>query len=284
MTRFLPSSLLAFAALACGQSFEVASVRPAPPRTPDPPISEIDSAHVKLHLPLQGIVCAAYGMRADQVIVPQWALTARFDVEAKLPDGATTRQVPAMLQAMLADRFKMTMHRESREQQVWALVVAKDGLKMKAKAAPAADAEPMPEGTRDGCYPHAGMSGAIGARGGVTIANGDMKMTSGESGQRIEMSRIPSLIEWLNAELNIFGRMMGGPSVAIDKTGLTGEYEIVLEQKAPPAGLSPQDAADTLRNPWFLAAMEKLGLKLEQQEAPVETVVIDHIERAPTEN
>ena len=61
---------------------------------------------------------------------------------------------------------------------------------MKAQAAPRPDAEPVPEGTRDGCYPHAGMSGTFGRRGGVTIANGDMKMTNSENGQHIEMSRI----------------------------------------------------------------------------------------------
>ena len=289
MTRTFAFLLLA--ALACGQSaapaFEVASVRPAPPSpqgVADPPVSEIDSARVRLHLPLQGIVCAAYGVRADQVIGPQWIVNTRFDVEAKLPEGATVTQVPAMLQSLLADRFKLTMHRETREQEVYALVVPKDGLKMKAKTTASADAEPVPEGTRDGCYPHAGTTGAPGGRGAMAIANGDMKMTSGEAGQRIEMSRIPSLVEWLNAELRIFGRLMGGPSIVIDKTGLTGEYEIVMQQKAPPADQTPEDALATLRNPWFLASMEKLGLKLEKQKAPIETIVIDSIERNPTAN
>lgn len=105
---------MAWAQTPATPSFEVASVRAAPPTpvgTPNPPISEIDNARVRLHLPLQGIVCAAYGVRADQVIGPQWIVNTRFDVEAKLPDGGTVGQVPAMLQALLADRFKMTIHR-----------------------------------------------------------------------------------------------------------------------------------------------------------------------------
>src|SRR5580658_10982834 len=158
MTRSLTICMtLLGTAAAWGQApspaFEVASIRPSPPNppgTPNPPISDIDKARVKLHLPMQGIICAAYGVRADQVVGPAWLTTTRFDIEAKLPEGATVDQVPSMLQALLADRFKMTVHRESREQSVYALILGKDGLKMKPKVDPAASADAPPLATRDG--------------------------------------------------------------------------------------------------------------------------------------
>ena len=208
MTR--PFTFLLFAALACGQgppAFEVASVRPAPqppPGTPNPPVSLIDNAHVKFHLPLQGIVCAAYGVRADQVAGPAWIVNTRFDVEAKLPDGATAEQVPAMLQALLADRFKMTMHHESRDQTVSALVVSKDGFKLQPSRPPrrTRSLRHVAE-KRDGCFPHAGTSvTGTSAAFSIAIANGDTKITSGPKGQRVEVSSIrsPGRVSGLHAD------------------------------------------------------------------------------------
>ena len=84
--------------------------------------------------------------------------------------------------------------------------------------------------------------------------------------------------------LMILGPLSGNPSIVIDKTGLTGDYEIVLEQKAPPAGITAEEALDQLHNPWFLKALDTLGLKLEKQKVPVDTIVIDSIEKTPTAN
>jgi uncharacterized protein (TIGR03435 family) len=276
------------AAPAAAPAFEVASIRPSPPNppgTPNPPISEIDKARVKLHLPMQGIICAAYGVRADQVVGPAWLTNTRFDIEAKLPADATLDQVPVMLQTLLAERFKMTVHRESREQSVYALIVGKDGLKMKAKALDPSSADAAPAATRDGCYPHAGQGAGPGGRGS-TIANGDMKMSTGENGVLITMSRIPSLVEWLTTTMRLFSGLSGGPSVVIDKTNLKGEYDIHLEQKlvADTGAIAPGQSPAPLGDPWFFGALEKLGLKLERQKAPIETIVIDQIEKTPTEN
>jgi uncharacterized protein (TIGR03435 family) len=239
----------------------------------------------------------AYNVRADQIMAPMWINTTRFDIEAKLPEGATVEQVPPMLQALLADRFKMTVHRESREQSVYALVVGKDGLKMKAKAADAsvaAAADAPPPRTRDGCNPRANQSTSTDGKGN-TITNGDMKMSmrvdATKDGAKVEMSietsKTATLAEWLTTELSLLKSvgMGSGPSIVLDQTNLTGEYEIRLAQSATGdsaivAGQSPAPLGD----PWFFGAIEKLGLKLERQKAPVETIVVDSIEKTPTEN
>lgn len=311
MTRRLICATLVAASAAWAQApspaFEVASVRqspPNPPGTPNPPISEIGNGRVKFHLQMQGLICEAYGVRANQVVGPAWLTTARFDIEAKLPAGATVDQVPAMLQTLLADRFKMTVHRESREESVLALVVAKDGLKLKPRDAATGEVLP-PAGKRDGCYPHAGQPAAPAAGSAAnakddpkrpaalgqilsTITNGDMTMVTGMNGSRVEMARIPSLVEWLGTMAPLLRALSGGgPAVVIDKTNLTGEYEIVLQGTAAAADITPPQPgqpAAPLGAPWFVGALEKLGLKLEQQKAPVETIVIDHIEMTPTAN
>ena len=303
MTRSLICVTLLSAAAAWAQAaapaFEVASIRPSPPTSPTartPPYANVDKAGVRLRLPLQGVLCMAYNVRADQIVAPAWLTNTRFDIEAKLPDGATEEQIPPMLQGLLADRFKLTVHRESREQSVYALVVGKDGLKMQPKAAePAGDAaaDAPPPRTRNGCNPRANESAnSDGKATTITNTNGDMKMSIHFDGAKgevlIEASRTKTLAEWLTTELTIVGGLgLGsGPSIVIDKTNLTGEYPIRLTQSADgdSGAIAPGQSPAPLGDPWFFAALEKLGLKLERQKAPVETIVIDRIEKTPTEN
>ncbi len=301
MTRSLIMCVTLLGAAAFGQTaplaFEVASIRPSPPTSPaarTPPYANVDQAGVRLRLPLQGVVCMAYNVRADQIVAPTWINTTRFDIEAKLPEGATVDQVPSMLQALLADRFKMTVHREGRERPVYALVVGKDGLKMKPKVADPAGADAPPPRTMDGCNPRANQTTSADGKGS-TVTNGDMKMSmlidSTAGGAKIEVSietsKTQTLAEWLTTELSLVSGLglVNGPSIVIDKTNLTGEYAIRLSQSATAeAGAAVPGQSEPLGEPWFFGAIEKLGLKLERQKAPVETIVIDSIEKTPTEN
>src|SRR5215470_4774129 len=160
-------------------TFEVASVKASSPFDVQKVMSgqqrigiRMDAGRVAIDgLPLSDIINTAFRVKSYQVTAPSWLANGmsapRFDIHATLPAGATTEQVPEMLQALLAERFKLTYHREKREQPVFALMVAKGGPKL-----PESPPDP-PEGapaTAAGAPPSAGSgpSGLIG-RGGSTV-------------------------------------------------------------------------------------------------------------------
>jgi uncharacterized protein (TIGR03435 family) len=129
--------------LAAGQTpvaapleFEVASVKPAPP--PINGISSRESVDGALltytNFTLQRMISNAYGVTERQITGPEWIADDLFEVHARLPAGAGRRDVPAMLQRMLADRFQLAIERDKKEMTVYALVVGKGGHKMKAVA------------------------------------------------------------------------------------------------------------------------------------------------------
>ena len=118
--------------------FEVASVKPAVGGAPAMRASKgrLDISNVSL----KAIVGQAYKLSLIQVKAPDWMDSARFDIAAKIPDGVVAKeQVPAMLQRLLAERFKLKVHRETKEQTFFALVAAKGGPKLK-KAEDASEA------------------------------------------------------------------------------------------------------------------------------------------------
>src|SRR5579883_1991981 len=135
-------------------AFEVASVKPAadPGRVPIfcvvpcIPGEQLTVDHSRVtarYMSLERLILTAYGIKKHQFSGPEWADSQRFDIEARMPDGATGRQLPEMLKAMLAERFKLSVHRGSKELPVYALVAAKGGVKLQ-EAEPAANS-PKPE-------------------------------------------------------------------------------------------------------------------------------------------
>src|ERR1019366_1137981 len=132
--------LAAGAAFAQVPEFEVATIKAATP--PDrgqimagAPMHvgmKIDAARVDIgFMSLADLIRTAYDVKPYQISGPDWIKSERFDILAKMPDGATKEQVPAMLQALLADRFKLTVHKESQEHPIYALIVGKGGSKLK---------------------------------------------------------------------------------------------------------------------------------------------------------
>jgi uncharacterized protein (TIGR03435 family) len=211
---------------------------------------------------LQQIISVAYGVERFQISGgPSWLPSERFDIEAKM-DAATAdaleklshvQRVLAqqqMLQALLANRFQLTVHRETKELTIYTLVIAKDGPKLK-------EAKP-------GDTPGAGSM-----RGSVL---------SGE----VTAHAVP--IARLAHDLT---QMLGHP--VLDKTELKGVYDFKLQftpddRLQPPSGLAPNQRlpvppADSNAPSLFNALPEQLGLKLESGKGPVEVIVIDHVER-----
>ena len=190
------------------------------------------------------------------------AKSEHYDIQAKVEEAdipaykaLTNQQRGLMLQGLLADRFKMVAHTEVRELPIYALVVAKSGLKLK-------EADPA------NTYP----SGIHGPDGKSTGA-GMMRMgPTFIEGQAVPIGQLLGLLTQNT------GRTV------IDKTGLTGKYDISLKwTPEEPAMFNGAPAPDSSYPPLFTALQEQLGLKLESQKGPVPGVVIDHIER-PAEN
>ena len=115
------------------QQFEVASIRPASEQ-PQAQVAvglQIDGSQIRItYFSLKDYIGMAYRARPNQIIGPDWLESQRFDIAAKLPEGAKQADVPEMLQALLGERFQMKMHREMKEFPVYRLDVAKTAVKL----------------------------------------------------------------------------------------------------------------------------------------------------------
>jgi uncharacterized protein (TIGR03435 family) len=288
-------------------AFEVASVKPAAPITGNfirvgmrgGPGSSDPGQITYTNVTVKNVLMNAYGVKGFQISGPGWLDSERYDIVAKLPRGATKAEFMAMLQNLLAERFKLTLHREKKDLPMYALVVGKNGPKLKESVD---DPAPKEGGPADGPAATMGkltmgrdgfpvLPAAAGGRGAMamTMMNGNARMTA--NGQTMA-----GLAEMLSNQLDL---------PVVDMTGLTGKYDYTL-YFAPegmagmrlPGGLPPPpppgeagggmpaaSAPDAQSNPnLFTALQEQLGLKLEQRKGPVELLVIDHLERAPIEN
>jgi len=231
-------------------SFDVASVKPAPKQT-GPAVYvnwSITPGRVNYeNVTLTGILTRMYGLQSYQILAPAWLNSEGWDIAATMPADTPRERVWRMFETLLAERFKLASHREDREMPVYALIVARNGSKLKA-------AEQA--GGLGGCRP---------APAGSACVSGNVPM------------------ELL---ASYFSRQLGRP--VLDKTELKGPFIVKLEwvpsefEQSRPA-TAPEDAS-LLGSSIFSAVGEQLGLKLEARQAPVQVLVIDHAERAPTGN
>jgi uncharacterized protein (TIGR03435 family) len=256
--------------------YETVTIKPSKGPGPDAKIGmwrESDGFNA-WYVTAQQMVSTAYGVERNRVLGgPSWLPSERFDIEAKM-DAATADALEKldpdqrglarqkMLQALLEDRFKLTIHRETRKLVVYTLLVAKNGAKLQT------------------------------AKPGNTYANG-IKNPDGSLGGPGAMSG-GVFDGWLTAQAvtikNLAGdltSMLGHP--VTDKTGLMGNYDFTLrftpdDRLQPPGGAAPNErpampASDSSEPSLFDAIQEQLGLKLEAGKGPVEIVVIGHVER-----
>jgi uncharacterized protein (TIGR03435 family) len=285
----LPIACASFAAFcqtpATRVEFEVASVKPSvESANAMANVSRglhIDGAMVSFNgMPLKWYVHYAYTVKESEITGPAWLNAVRFDVVAKLPAGATREQIPAMMQALLADRFKMTTHRESKEFSVYALVVAKGGSKLKES--------PLDPDTDDGPGKANVDVNVTGQREGATISLGKGASVAFE-GQRLVAKKVT--MAYLADSL---ARFVDRP--VVDMTGLTGTYDCTLDynlddvralilSSAPPGPpLPPRQAEVGETTVSLMDSLAAVGLKMEPRKAPLDMLVIDHIEKTATEN
>jgi uncharacterized protein (TIGR03435 family) len=234
------------------------------------------------------LVTWAYRMQNYQLSAgPGWIQTDKFDVEARSDAGALTPdQTSQMVQSLLADRFLLKTHRATTEGSIYALVVGKNGLKMKRSA----DQSPFGgRGARGGAPPR-GESGP-GGRGPIAF-DGPGERRAGPlppGGARMAPGSLE--IQGVSTAMlaQFLAQQLGRP--VIDKTGADGLFAVSLEWATDPnfAGLGPGGVrgpdigASTSGPSLFTAVEEQLGLRLESTKGPVETLVIDSIQR-PQEN
>jgi len=187
------ATVAAFGQTPTAPQFEVASIRPSPQAA----IGQvtlglrIDGAQVSMRqFALKDELAVAFNLKQYQVSGPDWLATEKFDIVAKLPDGAPRDQVRAMLQALMVDRFQMKTHHETRDFPVYALVVAKSGLKMKELPADLADAA-------SGERPAVNVSVSGGAGGVVANYGNGSFFTLGEDridGKKMQMTNVADML------------------------------------------------------------------------------------------
>lgn len=254
---------------------------------------------------LKELIAYAYKLRGYEINGPEWLVTDRFDIAARLPEGATKDDVPEMLRALLVERFKLATHREMQEQPVLALVVGKGGPKLKeSTATPEAIDEnaPLKPGESKVDTPNGPirlMKNAdgsttynMGARGTFTLKFDGETRSMHMQADTITMKGFVMMMTTLGA---------GQGRQIVDMTGLTGNYQAAVDfslmdlmsslhdqgidiPARPPSGSSGTAATDPEGGATVSAALEKLGLRLEKSRAKVDRLVVDHVEKSPTEN
>lgn len=245
-------------------TFEVASVKPSPPHKVPSMANvreQIDSSRVQIEsYSLSLLIQMAFRLPEDQIVAPGWMAEQRFDIQAKLPPGSSVGEVPEMLQTLLAERFKLAVHHDQKVRQVYAMTVAKGGPKF---------------------HESTGESSAKNSDPGA--CNGGFHKVCREV-----------TMEVLARPLTMNSRYPNMPGAldrpVIDMTGLKGTYDFSLDQgvvgggrvrsgDAPPAPSATEPEVVTVFD-----ALKVLGLKLEPTRHTYDILVIDHVERVPTEN
>jgi uncharacterized protein (TIGR03435 family) len=222
-------------ALAQTPGFEVASIKP------NNSAGGISGIHVTTgrvtmeNVSLKKLTLWAYGIPDDREYAlagPDWLSSEHFDIQASFPADTPMEGVRLRTQALLAERFKLALHKESRQLPMYVLVVAKNGPK-------------------------------------IHVVEGGSAKTSFRPGH-FEATKVP-----MPHFADLLARFMARQ--VVDETGLNGVFDFTLEWS--PEEMKTGDGASL-----FTALQEQLGLKLEARKGPVDVLVVDHIEKTPTEN
>jgi len=283
---FAIASIAAWGQQPAGPEFEVATIRPS---VPSPEVSvkagvRIDGAQVRwVSLTLKYYMATAYRVKQYQISGPDWISSDRFDISATIPAGVSTTQMPEMLQRLIEDRFQLKMHREKKDFPVYALEIAKGGLKIQANPpdpdAPKLDATTPANTNVNGSAQ--GVSIDFGRGSSYTFANNRFEA------RKLTLANVVRALELYTDR------------PVVDMTGLTGTYDFTLEVTAedyqamliraavsagftlPPQALRLLDGASI---PSLFDSLQKVGLKLDARKAPLDVIVVDDARKTPTDN
>jgi uncharacterized protein (TIGR03435 family) len=258
-------------ATAHAYEYEVSSIRPYKSGNGDVGFHYTPDGFSATNIDLLYLIHLAFGVHSDQIVgLPNSIASETYEIEARMDESVadeikklSANQLKSarqqMMQSLLAERFKLAFHRETKEIPAYSLVIANSGFKLRESAPDEVDRQ-----GRTGIH----ISGSNGAMRGQLVS-------------------IASLAQFLSGRLN---------RIVIDKTGLTGKYDFMLKwtpdrnQLQSPAGFdatssnapnsqSTTPAQDSNAPDLFTAVQEQLGLKLKSEKNSVEVVVIDHVEK-----
>jgi uncharacterized protein (TIGR03435 family) len=283
----IAASALMWGQAAPAPEFEVASIRPSGAMVPGGDVNiglHVDGAQVRCaQFSLSDYIGMAYKMKNYQISGEDWLKSERFDINAKMPDGAAREQVGEMLQSLLIKRFQMKLHHESKPYPVYALVVTtKGGSKL----------TPLP--TEAGDVDDGKPSGDVkvtGGRGGVSLNLGkgsyfdfsDNKL----QGKKLTMQALADLLaRFMDRPVVDMTELKGNYNLSIDLA--PEDYRSMLLRSAIAAGVTlPPEALrllDGASDSSLHTGLQTLGLKLEPRKAPIDVLVIDHMAKTPSEN
>jgi uncharacterized protein (TIGR03435 family) len=255
-TAFLAAESLSAQATDPAKEFEVVSVRDAPELSPEDMVAhgplrrQISPGSVTMpYESMAQMLQRAFGLARPQVVAPEWTESRHFSIAAKLPAGATQDDVPEMLRNMLLTRFHMTYHTEVRNTRALVLTLQKGGIKAEAAAVQSRPRE-RPIGHGGGHYELATASAGL-----------------ADFLTRVTFSPVVDRTGLLDSYLFSFD---------FYPFGRLGEDDKPLE---PPSG---DFFADLARH--YDEALAPLGLRLTPSKLPLENVIIDQLDREPTEN
>ena len=282
--------------------FEVASVRLAP--GPGITSQRMTDSRVDLtFINLRALLLLAFRAKAYELVGPDWLAETRVSIQATLPAGATRQQVPEMLQRLLSERFHLMVHREPRPMEVFELVVGPGGHKMR-------EVEPADE--LDKRFPPNKIAEQFGNAQRVdtvqdtpngpvrTVAGDDLGITTltGRTMYKVTMNmdRLSRRTQTLDAtrmtmtELaTVLTDVTGQP--VLDKTDLRGTYqfggvELPLNARVLKDAREAFASRGGIEVPYVSEskAIEAIGLRLERRPSPIDVIVVDRIDRTPTDN
>lgn len=262
-------------------TFDVATVKPNPSgdrssSTRGQPGGRFDASNITLRL----LIRDAYPLQNFQIIGgPAWQNTDRFDIAAKAPEGAgdafraqgmEPSQGQLMIRALLADRFKLVVHTETRELPIYALAVARADRRLGPQLQP--------------------VDIDCAAVSAAARANQPAPSLPGRGPLGCNMGTSPGMIRAGATRIQALASALSNAvqRVVIDRTGLSGQFNFELKWTANPGaqgapGASDAASLDSTASSIFAALEQQLGLKLESTRGPVDVLVIDNVEH-PTEN
>ncbi len=252
--RWLTISLTLLGTVAHGQAatkvptFDVASVRPSQHQVgPDynNQIAYSPTGITARNVTLQRLIAEAYHLQLSQISGPVWLDRNEYDVEARTTAASTREQMAPMIQGLLAERFELKKHSQSREMRVYELAIGKSGPRI----------HPIDAGETPAS--HAGF-----------YFRGDLRQFANLLAVQLSIPALSNPSEPAKAS--------GPPIPVLDQTGLSGIYDFSVD-------IRPELGTDMFTM-WQRALQDQLGLRLENRKGAVEVLVVDAASRTPTEN
>lgn len=273
-------------------TFVSATIEPSPFFDTSAAQANAKATQVKFYaMSLRELIMMAYNVKIYQISGPSWLPDQRFDVIATMPDGASPSDTPAMLQALLEDRFKLVARRETKNRATLSLKLAKGGPKLLPAADPQVNPPRMPAGP---------ISTTVNGHDGSTLMFSRATMDGlaevltyllhGPFDSRLSEENITE-------DEDVWG-------IVVNQTGLTGEYQVAVNSSLDSTtidlrianNISGSNPTPTARptlgpargvpegDPMVYASLGKLGLDLKSSSAKLEVLVISHAEKNPTPN